>query len=154
MAFRPPRGLLGALLVLVLVPAGCGRGDRQRDSAAAQRERLVREAKAALRNYHARAVVPGRYRGRGVRLRVGARRRVGFSIRVTCAGRRLRAFSDRPPRLTRGGRFSYRERGRRYRLSVTGRVRSATAHGRVAVTARPARGRGCRARVAWRAASA
>jgi hypothetical protein len=142
------------LLLLAMSAAGCGQDERHRDPAAAQRERLVREAKAALSHYHARPVMPGRYRGRGVRLRVGAHRRVAFSIRVRCAGRRLRAFPDRPPRLTRGGRFSYRERRRRYRLRVTGRVRTATARGRVALVARPARGRGCRVRAAWRAASA
>lgn len=149
MAARPPYGLVAAL-ALALVPAGCGGGGGQaHDSAAAQRQRLVRSAEVALRRYNARAARPRMFTGPGVRLRVSPARRVSFTIRFSCSGHPLRAFADRPPRLSRGGSFSYGERGRGYRLGVRGQVGAATARGRVSVVTR-----GCRTRARWRAASA
>jgi hypothetical protein len=139
-------------LCLAFAPllGGCG-GEEEPSAATVQREQLVRSAKRALKRYNPRTVPAGAYRGRGVRLRISERGRVDFSIRTRCRRRALRAFPERPPRLRRGGRFAYRERGRRYRLGVSGRVRARTARGALALRTLPARGRGCRALVSWRA---
>jgi hypothetical protein len=157
MAARPSRGCLAAAsLVLILVSAGCAERD-PRGSAAAQRRELVRSAKAATRAYNPATTPYGVYTGRAagggpVRLRVSARRRVGFSIRFSCPGRSLRAFPDHPPRLRQGGAFHYTERAHRYRLRVSGQVGVVSAQGRLVLRARPARGRRCRAHTTWRAA--
>lgn len=154
MAVRPVCGL--AALALVLIPAGCGQRE-PRDSAATQREQLIRTALAALRQYDPATVGPGTYSGqtaagRSVRLRVSGRRTVSFSIWLGCSGHRLRAFPDRPPALGPDGRFTYRERGRGYRLKVAGRVRPQAARGQVSLATRAPSG--CRIRTSWRAASA
>jgi hypothetical protein len=148
MAARPVLGLVCAL-ALWLIAAGCGDADQHSDPAARQRQRLVRAAESALRRYNAQRVKPRAYRGPGVRLRLTGRHRVAFSIGLSCSRHRLRAFPDRPPRLGADGRFSYRERARRSRLAVAGRVRGTRARGRVSLAAR-----GCRVRRSWRAASA
>src|SRR3954471_10458030 len=127
MAARPASGSLAAALFLVLLAAvGCADSD-PRGSAAAQRRELVRSARSAIRAYNPATTPYGVYTGRTarggpVRVRVSARRRVRFSIRFDCPGRSLRAFPDHPPRLRRGGAFTYAERGGRYRLRVSGGV--------------------------------
>ena len=147
MAHRP-----AIALALCLLAAGCGQDER--DASTVQREQLIESAKAALQAYNERTVTSGSYagrtsQGRRMRLRVSAAGRVTFSIRASCRGRALRAFPDRPPPLRQSGGFSYRERGRRYRMRMTGRVRPHAARGMLAVRARPAKARACRIRVGW-----
>jgi hypothetical protein len=156
MAARPAGGSIAAVIaILVLMLAGCGDRDAE-SSAAAQRRQLTRAAMAAVRAYNPATTPYGVYTGRTARrrsvwLRVSARRRVRFSIRFTCPGRSLRAFPDRPPRLGRGGVFSYREHTGRYRLRVSGRVRLLSARGTLRLKAGARRGPGCRTATRWRA---
>jgi hypothetical protein len=116
----------------------------------------VRSARAAISAYNPATTPYGVYSGRTVsggpvQVRVSARRRVHFSIRFSCPGRSLRAFPDHPPRLGRGGAFTYTEHARRYRLAVSGQVGVVSARGTLALRALPVRGRGCRTRITWRA---
>jgi hypothetical protein len=157
MPSRRAHGLLATLL-LALLSGGCGE-HRAPDPATAQRQQLVRAAREALRGYNAPAARPGVYAGhtsagQRVRLRLSARRGVTFSIALACAGRRFRAFPNQAPRLRLDDRFSYRERGRSYRLEVAGIVGPGRASGRVSLVAHLTRGRPCRTRVSWRASSA
>jgi hypothetical protein len=162
MADRPLRAIVLVFAAALTLPA-CGggarpnAGDADRPSAVdSRRQQFADAAAAALKRYDPRPTAAGLYAGRtsgGGRavVRVSPRRRVRFSIVASCRHHPLRAFPNRPPRLRRGGAFSYRERGRAYRLSVSGRVRGRSVRGTIALAGRPRRGPPCRARAGWRA---
>jgi hypothetical protein len=162
MADRPARAIALVFAAALTLPA-CGggarpnAGDADRPSAVdSRRQQFADAAATALKRYHPRPRVAGSYAGHTsgghrVVVRVSPRRRVRFSIVTSCRHHALRAFPDRAPRLGRGGTFSYRERGRAYRLRVSGRVRGRRAAGTIALAGRPRRGPPCQSRVAWRA---
>jgi hypothetical protein len=147
------------VLVTALPAASCGSGahpnagDAGRPSAlSSQHKRLAAAATEALAHPGGTGVYAGRTDdGRRALLRISAERRVRFSIVAACRSHPLRAFPDRPPLLGRDGSFRYRERGRAYRLSVSGRVLGQTAGGSLALSGRPRNGPPCQVRAGWRA---